>query len=221
MTTFHVGGSASRYFAPERGTLNLRIGVSSLNKLQAHETGAQAHNRILQKGRAFKDSGAATWVESTAPQSYSYQEKWLPDGENAEPQSRTRHNFNSTVSVKFQDFDALFLWLSELAEEEFVSYSVSWDLTEVKKKELAKLVRAEAVVNARELAEDYARGDNLGGGGSGFLKLMSVTDVEDMPGRAMVGSFARSAAAKQVPTVADFAPQDIEVSAHVAAVFEL
>lgn len=221
MTTFNVSGTAERYVAPERAVVHIRISATSLSKGEAYRAVVAIHNWLADHAIDFNSTDAATWFDTSAPSTYSYQERWTPDGEDAEPQSRMRYTASSRVSVKFKDFEKMGEWLAELADQEFVSTSVEWKLTDATKKRIQKEIRSEAVANARELAEDYARGDGIDPSVS-RLSLVSVSDNSTHAFESY-GSPLRGASAMKVGSapVAAMSPEDIQLSANITALFEV
>lgn len=221
MTTFNVSGTAERYSAPERAIVHIRVNATSLAKGEAYRGVVEIHNELVKQAAAFKNADAATWFDASAPSTYSYQERWVPDGEDAEPQTRMRYAAASKVSVKFQDFEKMGEWLAELADLELVSTSVEWKLTDETKKRILKEIRSEAVANARELAEDYARGDGIDPSVT-KLELKGVSDNSSVHIESF-GSPLRGASAMKVGSapVAAVSPEDIQLSANITAFFEL
>lgn len=221
MTTFNVSGTAERYAAPERAIVHIRVGATSLEKGEAYRGVVNIHNGLVALADDFKSTAAATWFDASAPSTYSYQEHWVPDGEDAEPQTRMRYAASSRVSVKFQDFEKMGEWLAELSEQELISVSVEWKLTDETRKQLQKEIRGEAVANARELAEDYARGDGVVIDAAHRMALLSVSDNDSHYGGP---SPLRGASAMKVGSaapVAAMSPEEIRVSANITAVFEV
>lgn len=220
MTTFNVSGTAERYSAPERAIVHVRVSATSLIKGEAYRGVVAIHNWLAEQATEFRTADAATWFDTSAPSTYSYQERWVPDGEDAEPQSRMRYSSSSRVSVKFKDFEKMGEWLAELADQDFVSTSVEWKLTDETQKRIQKEIRSEAVANARELAEDYARGDGIDPAVS-RLSLVSVSDNSTHTFESY-RSPLRGASAMRAGSapVAAVSPEDIQLSANITALFE-
>ncbi len=219
MTKFNVSGTAERYSAPERAIVHVQVSATSLQRGAAYKGVVEIHNGLVDAADSFKNSGAATWFDASAPSTYSYQERWVPDGKDAEPQTRMRYAASSRVSVKFRDFEQLGEWLASLADQDFVSTSVEWKLTDETEKRIQKAIRSEAVANARELAEDYARGDGIDPAVS-RLRLVSVSDNANHYGGP---SPLRSASAMKVGSsapVASISPEEIRLSADITAIFK-
>lgn len=221
MTTFNVSGTAERYSAPERAIVHVRVSATSLNKGDAYRGVVAIHNELVAEASDFRTADVSTWFDASAPSTYSYQERWVPDGEDAEPQTRMRYAASSRVSVKFQNFEKMGEWLAELADRDFIATSVEWKLTDATQKSILKEIRSEAVANARELAEDYARGDGIDPSAT-RLELKSVSD-NSYQHTESYASPLRGASAMKVGSapVAAVSPEDIQLSANITALFEL
>lgn len=221
MTTFNVSGTAERYSAPERAIVHVRVNATSLVRGDAYRGVVAIHNELVAEAADFKSTDVATWFDASAPSTYSYQESWVPDGEDAEPQTRMRYAASSRISVKFKDFEKMGEWLAELSEQELISVSVEWKLTDETRKRLQKEIRGEAVANARELAEDYARGDGIDPSAT-RLELKSVSDNSyqhtDSYASPLRGASAMKVGSAPVATVS---PEDIQLSANITALFAI
>lgn len=220
MTTFNVSGTAERYSAPERAVVHIRISATSPTRGEAYRGVVEIHNVFVDQAAAFRDSDAATWFDASAPSTYSYQESYRPT-KNAELKVRMRYSASSRISVKFKDFEKMGEWLAELADLELVSTSVEWKLTDETKKRILKEIRSEAVANARELAEDYARGDGIDPSAI-RLELKSVSDNSSVHMESFASPL-RGASAMKVGNapVAAMSPEDIQLTANITALFEL
>ena len=112
-------------------------------------------------------------------------------------------------------------WLAELSEQELISVSVEWKLTDETRKRLQKEIRGEAVANARELAEDYARGDGVVIDAAHRMALLSVSDNDSHYGGPSPLRGASAMKAGSAAPVAAMSPEEIRVSANITALFDL
>ncbi len=224
MTTLNVSGTAERFIAPERGVAYIRLAQSSLTRGEAYRELVAVHNELVRRAGSFKQDGAATWFEASAPSTYSHQEYYeKANGRKGDRGLRMRYAASSRVSVKFQDFEKLGEWLAELADVEMAATSVEWKLTDATRKAVQKQIRGEAVRNARELAEDYAQGDPALAAAVDSLKIVSISDSSASP-EGFYPSPLRSAVAMKAggaAPAAEMSPEDIRLSASISVVFEL
>lgn len=217
-TEFIVTADAVRHIRAERATVHVSISSrSESSKSDAYDAVAAVHNRLDAQARALRHSsvGAATWHYAAAPTSYSFKEAWKNDGE-TEPRYRLVFVTSSSIEVKFQDFEAMSDWLSELATEPLVSSAPPvWSLTEHTRKKAESKVRTRAVKNARQYAADFAAGDDIE---PSSLRLVKVdASVSSAPVYGVAGALRGGAGGSNASFIVT--PKEVTVSAFVTATF--
>lgn len=210
-TKFTVTGTAEKHIRAERATIHLHISAKSpTSKTEAYAKVAEVHNRLEAAARGFRDAKAATWHRATAPLSYATKE--YADGNRDEV--RTVFVTQSSVEVKFQDFQVLADWLAELADEPLVSSgSPVWALTERTRKDNESGVRTAAVKNARKLANDFAAGEDID------PEWLTLAKVDARPGSHQylgAGATRSAAAGNQAMSIT---PNEVTISSTVTATF--
>lgn len=214
-TTFIVTASAEKHLRAERATIRLRISARSENsKADAYDAVSAVHNRLEREAREFRrgDDAPATWHHASAPTSAVYKEV---DPKN-DKRRVTVFTASSSIAVKFRDFEKLADWLAALADEQLVtSGAPEWTLTERTRKDNESAVRTQAVRNARQLATDYAAGDDIDGG----LRLVTV-DARVAAGQ---GYYAAAAAPRGAASgghaVVAITPNEVTLRAEVTATY--
>ena len=214
-TEITVRGSYSAFQPPERATVRATLGFEGPQPQPVYE-------RVVRDLEAVKasiapihhpDQGPVTWWSTQHVRTWANR-PWNQDGK----QLPLVHHASVGVEVKFRDFGELSRWVGRHVEGTtgFSLDGVVWALTEARKHELARQVRARAVQDAATRAQEYA--DALG---LGPVRALALADA-GMLGNGLhpmsVGAEAAyQRASKDMDGAAELAlsPEDIEVTAVV------
>lgn len=212
MTTIKVQGIAEHEQPPERATAHLRVGLRGPKQSSVHDDVAAVLRELRASIERLHDPGRGpvTWFSVSGVSGWSYKED-----------KRTVYTEQIRIQVKFCDFTVLGAWLNEVLGWKGVSmFRIDWSVTEVRRKELEKGLRLQAVRVAREKAEQYASAVGL-----------SITDVSSIrdfgPGvdtaAFIAGASVRGRGGSAGSAPADdsysFAPEDVTLRAAVVAKF--
>lgn len=212
-----VRGQHSAFEAPERGTAHVTITLEGPQEAAVHAGVAGALRAVTERVQPLHhpDRGPVTWWSNDQLRT------WARRPHHKDGKQLPLVFFATTdVRAKFRDFAALSRWLSDVLAITGVRLDrVEWALTEARRQELTRLVRAQAVREAQTKAQAYADALSLGS-----VTAIALADA-GMLGEGLVPqtghqavAFARGAAAVGGTEIAFF-PQDIEVSAAVDARF--
>ncbi|SDU35796.1 SIMPL domain-containing protein [Jiangella alkaliphila] len=217
MVTITVAGSAHRFLPAERGTVHVRAVREARRSADVVPVVADLHARLSADAQRHVTAGAATrW---SADQLYvSTVQRYRRDSDVSE----TFQVAAAGVAVRFADFGVLSTWVSEVgAADGVVVDGVEWELTEQRRREVEREVRAEAVRDAQDRAAVYA--DALGLSGVTIAALYEPgLRPHTQPGfEGRVVQYGRMAAADSAGggQVISMRPERIEVSATVTADF--
>ena len=219
-TLITVQGSHSEWFEAERGTVWVTVAHDGPDRAPVFEkttTVAATLTKAL-GGMSDPDKGPVTWWSYDQARVWS-ERPWNQQGKQLAPV------FHATVSIsaKFSDFDALSAWVEQIATVNGVNVgSITWDLTETKRKDVTDEVRRLAVADAQAKARVFASAVGLG-----EPRAVAIADPgmlgDPAPG-ASGGGFERMAFKSQAaPMMAmdsgggtlSFTPEKIEVAASV------
>ncbi len=214
-TEITVRGSYSAFQPPERATVRATLSFEGPQMQPAYD-------RVVRDLEAVKSSiveihdpenGPVTWWSTQHVRTWANR-PWNQDGK----QLPLVHHASVGVHVKFRDFGVLARWVGGHVEHTagFSVDGVDWALTERLRHQLARDVRARAVQDAAERAQEYADALELGlvrpvaladAGmlGSGLHPMVASTEAAFMRGGAAQDSDAQLA----------LSPDDIEVAAVV------
>ncbi|MBB5787003.1 SIMPL domain-containing protein [Jiangella mangrovi] len=214
MVTITVAGTAQRLLPAERGTVHLRATAEARRSADVVSVVAELHARLSADAERHVAAGAATrW---SADQLYvSTVQRYLRDSDVSE----TFQVAAAGVAVRFTDFTALSAWVTETGTVDGVVVDgVEWELTDERRREAEREVRAEAVRDARERAAAYAA--ELG---FATVEVVALFEPGLRPHTQPVydgGSprFARMAA-DAGGAVVSMRPEQIEITATVTADF--
>lgn len=219
-TEITVRGSYAAFQPPERGTVRAAIGFEGPQMQPVYD-------RVVRDLEAVKASvgplhdpqrGPVTWWATRHVSTWA-RRPWHKDG----VQLPLVHHARVGIEVKFRDFAALARWVGAHVEGTagFSLEGVAWALTEARKQELSREVRARAVRDAAARAQEYA--DALG---LGPVRPVALADAGMLgnglhPSGSAEGAYLRTQAADDVGGSGELAlsPEDIEVSATVDARF--
>jgi len=218
-TLITVQGNHSEWYEAERGTVWVTVAHDGADRAPvfAKTTKVAATLTKALAGMHDSDKGPVTWWSYDQARVWS-ERPWNQQGKQLAPV------FHATVSIsaKFSDFDALAAWVEQIATVEGVNVgSITWDLTETKRKEVTDEVRRLAVADALAKARVYA-----GAVGLGEPHAVAIADPgmlgDPNPGVAG-GGFERMAFKSQASPAAmdagggslSFSPEKIEVEASV------
>lgn len=152
MVTITVAGTARRSLPPERGTVHLRAMREARRSADVVPFVADLHARLSADAERYVTAGAATrW---SADQLYvSTVQRYRRDSDVSE----TFQVAAAGVAVRFTDFAALSTWVTDVgAVDGVVVDGVEWELTDERRREVEREVRAEAVRDAQDRAAGYA-----------------------------------------------------------------
>lgn len=212
-----VRGQHSAFQAPERGTAHLTVALEGPQEAAVHAGVSEALRAVTQRVQPLHhpDQGPVTWWSTDQLRTWA-RRPFHKDGK----QLPLVFHASTDVRAKFRDFAALSRWLGEVLAITGVRVDrIEWALTEARKLELTRLVRAQAVREAQAKAQAYADALSLGAVTAAALADAGMLGegLSPQTGQQAV-AFARGAAAGGGAEVA-FVPQDIEVSAAVDARF--
>ncbi|WP_116947711.1 SIMPL domain-containing protein [Jiangella endophytica] len=152
MVTITVAGTAQRPLPAERGTVHLRATREARRSADVIPFVVDLHARLSADAERYVTAGAATrW---SADQLYvSTVQRYRRDSDVSE----TFQVAAAGVAVRFADFVALSTWVTDVgAVDGVVVDGVEWELTEARRREVEREVRAEAVRDAQDRAAGYA-----------------------------------------------------------------
>ncbi|MDZ5621383.1 SIMPL domain-containing protein [Nocardioides bizhenqiangii] len=214
-TEITVRGSYSAFQPPERATVRATLGFEGPQMQPVYD-------RVVHDLEAVKTSiveihdperGPVTWWSTQHVRTWANR-PWNQDGK----QLPLVHHASVGVQVKFRDFAVLARWVGSHVERTagFSIAGVDWALTERARHQLARDVRARAVQDAAERAQEYADALELGP-----VHPVALADagmlgngLHPMAGGAET-AFMRGEAAKDGAAELALAPDDIEVAAVV------
>ena len=152
MVVLAVTGSASRSLPPQLGTVRLRVETEGEERAPVVQAVLALHGRLSTEAQAFVDSGAA--IRLTAEQVRAeVRREW----DEEQRRNRLRHAAVATLTVRFQDIEALAAWAAEVAAlDEVAVEGITWALTRDARRAVERELRIEAVRDAARRAEDYA-----------------------------------------------------------------
>jgi uncharacterized protein YggE len=218
-TVITVQGSHSEWFAAERGTVQVSIAFDGPDRAPAFEKATRAAAGVTDALAGMLDADAGPVTRWSSDQVRVWSERpWNQQGKQLAPV------FHAVigVSARFSDFDALAGWVEKIATSEGVSVSsITWDLTDDKRKTVTDDVRRAAVADALGKARVYASAVGLGEPAA--VAIADVGMLSDQgPSPVAGGGFERMAfKAQSAPMAMDaggglsFTPEKIEVSAGV------
>ncbi len=212
-TEITVRGSYSAFEPPQRVTVQARLAFEG-PKMQP------VYDRVVKDLEAVQSSvaplhdperGPVTWWSTQHVRTWS-QRPWNQDGK----QLPLVHHASVGIQVKFRDFAELARWVGRHVEHTagFGLDGVDWALTEQRKHELSRQVRARAVQDAASRAQEYA--DALGLGPVRPVALADAGMLGDglhPTGPAAEMAFMRAGKSADSDAVLALSPDDIEVSA--------
>ncbi|PZF84480.1 SIMPL domain-containing protein [Jiangella anatolica] len=218
MVTITVAGTAQRFVPAERGTVHLRATREARRSADVVPFVADLHARLSADAERHVTAGAASrW---SADQLYvSTVQRYVRDSDVSE----TFQVAAAGVAVRFTDFGALSGWITEVGTiDGVVVDGVEWELTDARRKDVEREVRAEAVRDAQERAATYAAALGLTVGAVGALYEPGLRP-HTQPGFDGGGPvrYARMAAADLAGggPVVSLRPEQIEVTATLSADF--
>ncbi|GAA3544763.1 SIMPL domain-containing protein [Nocardioides daeguensis] len=220
-TEFTVRGSHSAFQPPERGTAQITLAFQGPAMQPVYDRVVGDLEAVTASVRELHDpaNGPVTWWATQHVRTWA-ERPWNQDGK----QLPLVHHASVGMQVKFRDFARLTSWVGRLvdAAEGFRLDGVTWALTEARRVELERTVRAAAVKDAARRAQEYA--DALG---LGPVRPVAVADAGMLSqgispmGGAGPAAFMRLAAKDtggSGPEL-ELSPEDIEISAQVDARF--
>lgn len=212
-TTVIVQESVEHYEPPQRATANLEIGFAEFSREQAHQRVSEVLGDVRAQVEGMYDGsrGLVTWY------SVSGARTWVRKDDDG-----TRFREEVVVKAKFRDFPRLGSWLDSVLRRQGVRLrSVTWSVTERRRKELEAQLRKAAVRAAMGKAEQYAA--------AAGMRVVSVRTIADRGYLAKGAGYSGAAAAPSrggkapgAGTTSDtyqFSPEDILMSASVEAEF--
>lgn len=218
-TEFTVRGSFSAFEPPERGTARALLSFEGPQMQPVFDRVVRDLESVKASVQPLHDPerGPVTWWATGHVRTWAHR-PWNKDGK----QLPLVHHASVSVEVKFRDFAALTRWVSQHVErtEGFSLDGVTWALTEKRKLELDKQVRARAVQDAAARAQQYA--DALG---LGQVRPLAIADAGMLgdglhPQGGVQAAYARGGApGGGEGAELQLSPEDVEISASVDARF--
>lgn len=210
-----VRGEHRERTAPERADVQVRIALQGADPKRIYAKVVASSDEVIAtvKERHEPHAGPVTaW--STAQVRTWVTRRSNRDGKDLGPV----HHAALTLRVTFSDFADLSRWLgATVARDGVTVQSVAWRLTEERQRALATDVRAAAVRQARDKAQQYADALELGP-----VRPVAIADVGMLgndaapPAVARAHGFAAPGAAAPEVTLE---PEDVEVHAAVEGQF--
>lgn len=211
-----VRGAFVAHRQPERGTVTVDVALQSPSPTQVYAAVAESGQAVLASITPLHspDSGPVTWFSSGRVRTWA-QRPWNQDGK----QLPLVHHASQSITAKFSDFEELSKWLTAAVGITGVTVTnTEWTLTEKVRMELTRQVRAKAVQNARDKAQEYADALELGP-----VRVIEIADSGMLgeglqPETGQVVAYARGMAADAGGGV-QLVPEDVSVEASVDARF--
>lgn len=216
-TTITVRGAFDAFHPPERATVNLYVAHQGPHKASVYSetTSSAARVTSILGGITHPEQGPVTWWSSDRLRTWP-EKPWNQEGK----QLPLVYHAAVGVEAKFRHFEALARFLDEVTVLPGVSVSgITWTLTEVRKQEVTRQARQQAVRDATERATDYASALGLSA-----VTAIAVADVGMLGGdvnyTAGSGGGATFARAAAMPggagdTPLDLTPNDVAIAASV------
>jgi uncharacterized protein YggE len=213
-----VRGSHRAFRPAERGTALLWVGLEGPEPRSVYEGVQQSAAAVIEQLKRLHDPehGPVTWWANKQIRTWAHR-PFNRDGK----QMPVVHHAVVEIDAKFGDFAELGRWLAWVSEVRGANVrQVRWTLTEVQRNALVREVRSAAVRDAAEKAQAYADALDLGP-----VRVSRVADAGILGGglrhsEDAAGLYSRMSGAEAGgASAAEFAPEDIEVSAEIDAVF--
>lgn len=211
MVEITVRGEAVRRAAAERARLTVQSRWQAEQPEAAMAAVQDAHARVVDEVRDLVEGGAAeSWHADRVW--LSHHREWVAEGQ----PPRILYTAAASVTATFVDLDALGRWIAALGRDEVHELGeIEWTLTDATHRSLAQRARQDAVADAVERAEDYARAASLGA-----VRIVAIREPGTGPqplakGRAMDVMMASAPGGGAVELRAG----EVEVAAAVEAAF--
>ena len=227
MATISVSGSVTHRHRAERGVVHLTLGFDGDDRERVVRDGVALHARVAEEATGHRRQGAATWWSAqgvsvglvTEPVAWEGGGASAGSGDGGRQEPVVRFRSRSTVDVRFQDFDVLAAWVTEVAQRDGVAVDwIEWSLSHDRRPEAERAARVAAVADAVARAGDYAEALGLA-----MPTLQAVWEPGLRPGGTGSGGFGFARAATMAKgggdAVFDLSPADIEVTAEISADF--
>ncbi|HEV7623665.1 MAG TPA: SIMPL domain-containing protein [Amnibacterium sp.] len=213
MVLIAVHGSASRFLPPERGTVQLSVGLEHDDRATVVQEVAALHERFVADAKSFVHAGTATWWGSDQVHVRA-ERRYRKDSET----QYTVQVASTEVLVKFRDFGALSEWIDRAGSVPGTSIGgIDWTVTEVRRTEVEREVRVEAVQDAVRRAEAYASA--IGGNGVTLEAVWEPGLRPNASGSEGGAYLSRALAVSGSYSSIELRPDDIEIAAAVTADF--
>lgn len=212
-----VRGEFVAHLPPERATVQLNVALEGPAPAPVYNAVGASSEQVSAGITALHGpDGPVTWFVSDSVRTWAAR-PWNQDGR----QLPIVHHASVAVQVKFNDFEAMSIWLGSVVEIEGVGIEgLDWTLTEMKQREATRQVRSEAVRNAREKAQEYADALDLGP-----VHVLEIADAGMLGANLYTSSdnvamaYARGGTANG-PEI-EFIGEDIPVATSIDARFEI
>jgi uncharacterized protein YggE len=219
-TEITVRGSYSAFQPPERATARVTLGFEGPQMQPAYDRVVRDLDTVKASIVEIHDPERApvTWWSTQHVRTWANR-PWNQEGK----QLPLVHHASVGVQVKFRDFAVLARWVGGHVERTagFSLDGVDWALTEQLRHQLARDVRARAVQDAAERAQEYADALELGP-----VRPVALADagmlgngLHPTTGGAGPAFMRAGGAAEDGAAVLALSPEDIEVAAVVDARF--
>lgn len=215
VTEITVRGSYSAFQPPERATARVTLGFEGPEMQPVYDRVTRDLESVKASIVEIHDpaNGPVTWWSTQHVRTWANR-PWNQDGR----QLPLVHHASVGVQVKFRDFAVLTRWVGGHVErtQGFSLDGVEWALTEQLRHQLARDVRARAVQDAAERAQEYADALELGP-----VRPVALADAGMLSSglHPMAASaetaFMRGSAAHDSDAELALSPEDIEVAAVV------
>ncbi|PRZ44111.1 hypothetical protein CLV47_101236 [Antricoccus suffuscus] len=214
-----VRGSFSAFRPPERATAHVSLVLEASSSKVAYAGATKSAAVVTESLTELHnpDGGPVTWWSSDQVRTFAHR-PWNNQGK----QLPLVHRASVTFAAKFSDFDRLGTWIARTTAVEGATVkSIEWALTAAHREQLTREVRAGAVRDARDKAQQYADALSLGP-----ARVVAIADAGMLEqglnptGNVAPQQFSRMAAAQE-DSLVGFAPEDVEISSIIDAKFDV
>jgi len=210
----NVRGAHSVTLPPERGTVHAALTLEGpqAEPVFAALTAALAEVKGSIEALHHPKKGPVTWYSFDQVRLGS-RRPWHKDGK----QLPLVYSAAVSIAAKFRDFEELARWVSWAAGVEGLSVSyVEWALTESKRLKVERATRQQAVRDAQRRAQDYADALDLG---KVVVRAISDPGMGRPAPAARAAMMAHDVSLDGVAPEFELRPEEVEIGAHVEAVF--
>lgn len=208
MTIIRATGTSTATYAAELAEIAVSVSVESQDRWRSIATANEAHNAVVARALALRESGDAVWHRADAPTTYSY--RTVKPG--TEREFIIVYRTSSTVRVRLSNLELVGSFMLELSEAGHGT-DVSWSLTDDSRADAERAARRDAVARAGAVADDYAEAL-----GTRIARVVAIDDAD--AGAPPIGGHMLRGAAPMSAPVAEVSVPEITVQATVRGEYE-